>query len=225
LGFSSKDKEIEYRKKYYQENKKNIALKNKMYYKKHSENIKLRTKKYKQDHKIETYEQMKLYGKKYRIINKIKITTRRKERENNLRLKVIDYYSNGKMCCSCCNENTFEFLTIDHIDNNGSKHRKEIGNDGVSIISWLINNDFPEGFQILCYNCNCARSKQIDKICPHKKNTDHDSDRFNHARGDTCEGQSDVFESAMSEPKLSDYDDVVIRILDVSKSVTGFGSR
>jgi len=49
--------------------------------------------------------------------------------------------------------------------------------------------------------------------------------RFNHARGDTCEGQSDVFESAMSEPKLSDYDDVVIRILDVSKSVTGFGSR
>lgn len=42
--------------------------------------------------------------------------------------------------------------------------------------------------------------------------------RFNHARGDTGEGQCSVFEESMSESKPSDYDDVVIRILDVSKS-------
>ena len=45
--------------------------------------------------------------------------------------------------------------------------------------------------------------------------------RFIHPRGDTGEGQSDTFESAMSESRLLNYDSLVIRILDVSKS----GSR
>lgn len=41
--------------------------------------------------------------------------------------------------------------------------------------------------------------------------------RFTHPRGDTVEAQSGTFEPVMSEPKLSNYDDVVIRIVDVSK--------
>ncbi len=41
--------------------------------------------------------------------------------------------------------------------------------------------------------------------------------RFTHPRGDTCEAQSGTFEPVMSEPKLSNYDDLVIQIVDVSK--------
>ena len=41
--------------------------------------------------------------------------------------------------------------------------------------------------------------------------------RFTHLRGDTGEAQPGTFEPAMSEPKLSNYDDLVIRIVDVSK--------
>ena len=44
--------------------------------------------------------------------------------------------------------------------------------------------------------------------------------RFIHPRGDTGEGQSDTFESAMSESRLLNSDSLVIRILDVSKSGT-----
>jgi putative transposase len=41
--------------------------------------------------------------------------------------------------------------------------------------------------------------------------------RFTHPRGDTGEAQSGIFEPAMSEPKISNYDSLVIRIVDVSK--------
>jgi hypothetical protein len=41
--------------------------------------------------------------------------------------------------------------------------------------------------------------------------------RFTHPRGDTGEAQPGTFEPAMSEPKISNYDDLVIRIVDVSK--------
>ena len=42
--------------------------------------------------------------------------------------------------------------------------------------------------------------------------------RFTHHQGDTVEAQSGVFYPAMTEPKLSDYDKLEIRIVDVSKS-------
>ena len=45
--------------------------------------------------------------------------------------------------------------------------------------------------------------------------------RFTHHKGDTGEAKSGVFYPAMTESKLSDYDKLVIRIVDVSKS----GSR
>jgi len=31
---------------------------------------------------------------------------------------------------------------------------------------WLVENDFPEGFQILCHNCNFAKSHNPGG-CPH----------------------------------------------------------
>lgn len=86
------------------------------------------------------------------------------------RYKVIEHYSNGTMQCACCGESIYEFLTIDHIDNNGSQHRKEIGRSDIT--SWIFENDFPPGFQILCWNCNCA--KGIHDSCPHEAIRDNE---------------------------------------------------
>jgi hypothetical protein len=52
------------------------------------------------------------------------------------------------------------FLTIDHIENNGAEHRRQQRNGqnkGHDIYAWLRKNNYPEGFQVLCYNCNCAK--------------------------------------------------------------------
>lgn len=94
-----------------------------------------------------------------------------KKRETNkasyakLRLLVLDHYSNGLMSCACCGESTIEFLTLDHVNNDGAKHRKEIGKN--SIWRWLTQHNLPEGFQVLCWNCNSAKGYYGE--CPHQK--------------------------------------------------------
>lgn len=72
--------------------------------------------------------------------------------------------------CACCGEADYRFLTIDHINNNGAAHRREIfGSEtgGARFYRWTRNNGFPDDLQTLCYNCNMARAK-FGGICPHK---------------------------------------------------------
>lgn len=68
--------------------------------------------------------------------------------------------------CVCCGEDRFELLSIDHINGNGRKHRREEIN-GRSIYQWLVAENYPLGFRILCYNCNC--SDGFFGKCPHGK--------------------------------------------------------
>jgi len=84
-----------------------------------------------------------------------------------LKDKVFAHYG---MQCVCCGERSdLDFLTIDHMNNDGANHRKSLGLlSGTRFYRWLIKEDFPEGFQTLCWNCNCG--KRINHgICPHKK--------------------------------------------------------
>ena len=75
---------------------------------------------------------------------------------------VIEHYGG---VCSCCGETEQMFLSLDHINGGGTKHRKELGKYGTAFYAWIIKNDFPEEFQVLCYNCNLA--KGFYGICPH----------------------------------------------------------
>jgi predicted restriction endonuclease len=79
-----------------------------------------------------------------------------------LRLEVLAHYG-GK--CACCGESVPEFLAIDHINGGGCQHRKEI--PGGNVCAWLKKNNYPEGFQVLCHNCNMA--KGFYGHCPHQK--------------------------------------------------------
>jgi hypothetical protein len=81
----------------------------------------------------------------------------------NDQLKVIDHYSNGTMKCVCCGENHIRFLTVDHINGGGRKHRESMT---CRFNAWLKKNGFPSGYQILCYNCNCGKQRNKG-VCPH----------------------------------------------------------
>lgn len=83
------------------------------------------------------------------------------------RLKCLHYYGGNHPKCACCNEDTIEFLTIDHINNDGAKFKKENPSWANRIPQWLVKNDFPTGIQVLCYNCNNA--KRSYGICPHQR--------------------------------------------------------
>lgn len=79
--------------------------------------------------------------------------------------EVFAYYGNK---CACCGETEPSFLTIDHVDNNGAKMRKKgVYRCGYSIYSWLRRNNYPEGFQLLCMNCNFAKGHF--GFCPHQE--------------------------------------------------------
>lgn len=87
-----------------------------------------------------------------------------KKYHDKLKQQIFDHYG---WTCVCCGETILRFLTIDHMNNNGKQHRKEVGG-GNYLYRWLINNKFPEGFQILCFNCNSGRAAN-GGICPHKQ--------------------------------------------------------
>jgi hypothetical protein len=95
-----------------------------------------------------------------------------KERRKKLKLSAFNAYGGAE--CKCCGERTVEFLSIDHIDGNGSEHRRKIasGENGspksqaVKFYEWLRANSYPPGFQVLCMNCNFAKG-HFGK-CPHQ---------------------------------------------------------
>lgn len=90
-----------------------------------------------------------------------------KKRSDALKNQVYDHYGGYK--CSCCGESIKEFLTLDHIDNDGAEHRKGLGNSGSGrgLYLWIIKNGFPKMFQVLCMNCNWGK-RMNNGICPHK---------------------------------------------------------
>ena len=87
---------------------------------------------------------------------------RRSSREafRQRRLKALALYGG---VCVCCGESEPDFLTFDHINNDGYKNRHASGSQ---LISFILR-ERPTDVQILCYNCNCARGHY--GICPHKR--------------------------------------------------------
>ena len=67
--------------------------------------------------------------------------------------------------CNCCNEDTFEFLAIDHVNGGGRKEREVMST--VQIARKVINENWPDTYQVLCHNCNQAKGWY--GICPHEK--------------------------------------------------------
>lgn len=86
----------------------------------------------------------------------------------NLRLKLaaLGAYGGG---CTCCGEHDHRFLSIDHVDQDGAEHRRAIKSvGGYGFYYWLKNNDYPGGFQVMCFNCNHGRFIN-GGVCPHQE--------------------------------------------------------
>lgn len=94
--------------------------------------------------------------------NKDRYHSNRNQDHANVRLETLKAYGNK---CVCCKETQNEFLSIDHINNDGNLHRNKLKRN---IYYWLRDNNYPkDNFQILCHNCNSA--KGFYGICPHEK--------------------------------------------------------
>lgn len=74
---------------------------------------------------------------------------------------IFAYY--GQLCI-CCGETERAFLTVDHVNGDGADWR----NTGkANLQALVIAEGFPEKYQVLCWNCNCAKGMRGG--CPHQK--------------------------------------------------------
>jgi hypothetical protein len=129
------------------------------YYENNKKHIKELHDKWEEENK----ELMKEYKSKWEKDNKEQVSRSNKIRYEKYKNLVFDHYGH-KCSCPECGEAHFEFLTIDHIDGGGRKHRKDlkIGN----LYRWLVKNNFPLGFRTLCMNCNFSIG--LYGYCPHQ---------------------------------------------------------
>lgn len=149
------------RQKEYDQNRPKEKIKERTgrYYKENIERVKTRVKTYNTANKDKVSKNRIEYAKK----NRVTINSRIREKRLELRKFIISHYG-GK--CDCCGETIFEFLSFDHRDGGGRKHRKGFSN-AVAFFRWIINNDFPDTIRILCHNCN--QSLGSYGYCPHNK--------------------------------------------------------
>jgi len=71
------------------------------------------------------------------------------------KLETLTHYGGGRAVCVQCGYSDLRALTIDHINGGGTKHRASI--HGASLYTWLRKNEYPEGYQTLCMNCQLIK--------------------------------------------------------------------
>ena len=95
-----------------------------------------------------------------RYCNKCLSSIRRSQQRRHLadREAALARYGDS---CAFCGENYRPFLTIDHINNDGNAIRVELNgrNSGMDVYRWLRRHNYPDNVRVLCYNCNCAKSR------------------------------------------------------------------
>ena len=71
--------------------------------------------------------------------------------------EALTHYGKGKLACVRCGYTDVRALSIDHIDGRGHEHRKLIKG---YIGRWLKKNNYPEGYQTLCMNCQWIKKHE-----------------------------------------------------------------
>jgi hypothetical protein len=121
----------------------------------------------------ESVDRIRAYKRKYHEANRDKIIDRvnewvqanpDKRRKNALshyyRLQDEAIRAYGGYTCNWCGIDEPLVLCIDHVENDGAKHRRELGFlGGARFYKWLRDRGYPQGFQVLCMNCNHAKHR------------------------------------------------------------------
>ena len=106
-------------------------------------------------------EQFRAEQRAWREANREHVRAYGRKQQRELRDAVLEAYG-GK--CECYDERQHQFLTIDHINGGGTRHRKEVGRH---VYAQLRREGYPDGYRVLCWNCNWAY--RLAGSCPHRE--------------------------------------------------------
>lgn len=94
------------------------------------------------------------YQKEYKRTHKKEIS----KYYYRLKKEVLSHYSDDTPKCAICGETDLTLLELDHINGDGSKHRRQnniIG--GTQTYLWVKRKGYPKIFQVLCGDCNITK--------------------------------------------------------------------
>jgi len=148
-----KEKRRVYKAKYNAENKHKISARSHKYYEEHKDDLNIKSNNYYATHKNEAHNQNVNYRKTHK--------TEIEKHQLDIKIEVLTHYGNGKCACVKCGFDNTKALSIDHINGHGNTHRRNSNlSGGLEMYRWLKKNNFPEGYQTLCMNCQMI--KKID---------------------------------------------------------------
>jgi len=147
------DRTKEQRHQYYLENKEQIQARQNQYYADHRDEMLMREKAYRLAWTPETIRKIEAKKRQWKLRKTIALYD-----------QLFQVYGDK---CICCGESNRLFLTLDHINGNGTAERKAMRNRQYGAIGKAIREPDRSKYQILCYNCNCGKWRNKG-ICPHK---------------------------------------------------------
>lgn len=133
------------RNAYYWRNRDRILANRKAYDKKYNEEHRGEKSRKNKDKYWANHDEMLLYNRKKR---------------RQIKYDVLSHYSSSNVpMCERCGIKDIDVLCIDHINNDGYKQGKDT-TIRKSLHSWLKQNNYPGGYQVLCANCNLKKRIQ-----------------------------------------------------------------
>lgn len=107
-------------------------------------------------------ERLALLRRYHDIKKEVHAATMKRCRERLMNLFLSRYGTT----CLCCGESSKCFLTIEHLNGGGSKHRKSLPGGIERIIRDIRDRGWPDGYATLCMNCNFGKWRN-GGTCPH----------------------------------------------------------
>ncbi len=103
-------------------------------------------------------------GNAWKKANRDKVNAYRRQYGVRLKQEILSHYGGGRAACVSCGFDDIVCLSIDHVNGGGTRHIKTLGG-GSFLYRWLKKNDFPQGYQTLCMNCQWKK-RAINRECP-----------------------------------------------------------
>jgi len=117
-------------------------------------------KNYREQHRMQRILNQKNYMARYQVAHREEYRKKMREYARAYRRRrkylVLSCYSLGQPACATCGEGRIACLTIDHINGGGRRHRQSVG-EGTPFYNWLRDNNYPDGYQVLCMNCQWVK--------------------------------------------------------------------
>lgn len=94
------------------------------------------------------------------------LNLRTREHWRKYRELVFNHYG---WVCKCCGETIKQFMSIDHINNDGYLDKNPNGKkkSGKELYLLVVKQNYPDKYQTLCMNCNWGKKIGNGK-CPHE---------------------------------------------------------